>query len=64
MDAISTLVTSAPLAVFMLILAWIGKGRFDSLERQIVELRSEVRADIAALRSDLLHVALARRETD
>jgi hypothetical protein len=56
MENITTpIVTGALLALFTAIQAWINKGRFDRLENEI-----------AALRSDLLHVALAgsRRRDD
>jgi hypothetical protein len=48
MDLLTPILTGALLALFTGIQAWINKGRFDRLE-----------SEIAALRSDLLQVALA-----
>jgi hypothetical protein len=61
MDLMTGLVAGALLALFTGIQTWITKGRFDGIERRLDHLSTE----IAALRSDLLQVALAatgRRE--
>ncbi|MEX2394899.1 MAG: hypothetical protein WD826_10520 [Actinomycetota bacterium] len=57
MDLTTPLLNGAVLGVFTVILAWLGKARFDSLEKRL----DDVRADLAQMRSDLLHVALASR---
>jgi hypothetical protein len=69
MDISTPLLNGAMLALFTAILAWLGKARFDALERRMdsfdrrmdgVERRlDQVSAEIAQLRSDLLRVALA-----
>ena len=62
MDITTPVVSGALLALFTVIQTWINKGRFDALQRQ----NEHLSAEIAALRSDLLQVALAatgRRET-
>jgi len=75
MDITAPLLNGAMLALFTLILAWLGKARFDALERRIDRLEASVdrrfeavdrrldslAADIAQLRSDLLQVVLAER---
>ncbi len=48
MDYLTPVVTGALLALFSGIQYWINKGRFDSIERSIEQLRS-----------DILRVALA-----
>ena len=48
MDLLTPIITGSLLAFFTAIQAWINKGRFDRLG-----------SEIAALRSDLLQVALA-----
>ncbi len=69
MDITASLLNGAVLALFTAILAWLGKLRFDSLERRMDRMderidRIEDRLDqlvteIAHIRSDLLQVALA-----
>jgi hypothetical protein len=73
MDLTTPLILGALLAVFTAIQTWINKGRFDTLERgqdalarrmdaheQSNELRfQQLASEIAGLRSDLTHVALA-----
>lgn len=73
MDVLTPVVVGVLLALFTAIQAWINKGRFDALDErmdglkrrvdaleQAMERRFEqVFAEIAALRSDLLQVALA-----
>jgi hypothetical protein len=58
------LITGALLAVFTAIQAWINKGRIDALERRVDRGFEQLGAEIASLRSDLLHVALDRRRDD
>ena len=55
MDVLTPVITGALLAVFTVVLTVLGKSQFDALRREISELRSEV----AVMRSDLTHVALA-----
>jgi hypothetical protein len=50
MDIYTPVVTGAVLALFTIIQTWINKGRFDRIE-----------SELAALRSDLLQVALATK---
>ena len=68
MDAqiFTTVATGAMLAMLAAILAWQGKGRLDTIERHLEQVRSElgsqidsVRSEMAVMRSDLTHVALA-----
>lgn len=66
MDLLTPVVTGVLLAAFTLIQTWINKGRFDALDgrmdahEQSNERRFEhLASEIAALRSDLLQVALA-----
>lgn len=73
MDALTPVVTGVLLAVFTVVLTWLGKGRFDRLEREMASLKAEmlamrsefrqenaaVRSDLTAVRSDLTMVALA-----
>ena len=73
MDLMTPLVTGGLLALFTLIVTWLGKGRFETLERQVdalarqndqvrsdmAALRSEMNAHIDSLRSDILSIALA-----
>lgn len=66
MDVITTVVVGALLTLFTAIQTWINNGRFNALERRMDahEQSNERRfeqliAEIAALRSDLLQVALA-----
>jgi hypothetical protein len=69
MDAVTTpLLNGAILALFTVILAWLGKARFDALDRRMDTIESrmdgmerrleQIATDIAQLRSDLLQVAL------
>lgn len=66
MDLITPLVTGVLLAVFTGLQTWINVGRFgrvdsrlDQLASEIATLRSETRAELASVRSDLMQVALA-----
>jgi len=57
---IGPLFGGALLVVFTAIQTWINKGRFDAMDRRF----DRVEAEIAALRSDLLQVALSTRRED
>ncbi len=73
MEVVSTAINAAVVATVGLILAWLGKGRFEAIERRFaaqeqridrLEERLEQRMDafqasLDALRSDLTQVALA-----
>jgi hypothetical protein len=73
MDVAGTVITTAVMAAVGLVLAWLGKGRFESIDRRIdrLEQRLEHRIDsvqlrvdslqtsVDAMRSDLTQVALA-----
>lgn len=69
MDITTPLSNGAMLALFTVILVWLGKGRFDALERRMDGLErridgigrrvDQLAAELAQLRSDLLQVALA-----
>jgi len=73
MEVVSTAINAAVVATVGLILAWLGKGRFEAIERRYaaqeqridrLEERLEQRMDafqasLDALRSDLTQVALA-----
>jgi hypothetical protein len=66
MEAVSTAINAAVVATVGLILAWLGKGRFEAQDRRIdrMEERLERRMDalqasVEAMRSDLTQVALA-----
>jgi hypothetical protein len=63
---LSTVVNAAVVGVVGLVLAWLGKGRFEAMDRRIdrLEERLEARMDafqasLDAMRSDLTQVALA-----
>jgi hypothetical protein len=60
MDAVSTVINASVVAVVGLILAWLGKGRFEAQDQRIARLeeRLEGRMDglderMESLRSDL-----------
>jgi hypothetical protein len=55
MELLTVVFGGVLLALFTAIQTWINRGRFDALERRFELLTGE----IAALRSDLLQVALA-----
>jgi hypothetical protein len=73
MEVVGTLVNAAVVAAVGVILAWLGKGkfeaqdrRFDSLDRRIDRLEERLdhridglAASVEAMRSDLTQVALA-----
>lgn len=71
MDVLTPVVVGALLALFTGIQTWITKGRFDEIDRrfdqvdkrfeQVDKRIEQLAADVAALRSDLLHVALSSR---
>jgi hypothetical protein len=72
-DLVATLVNAVVVATVGLLVAWMGKGRFDALDKRIDALEQridhfEVQVDsrfarlegqVDALRSDLTRVALA-----
>ena len=55
MDAYTPLINGALLAVFTFALAWLGKGRFDAMNRRFDRLEGEV----AELRSMIMQIAIA-----
>ena len=66
MDLVAASVNAAVIAIVGIVLAWLGKGRFDGLDRRIdrMEGRLDGRIDrlqssMDAMRSDLTQVALA-----
>ncbi|HEV8421536.1 MAG TPA: hypothetical protein VGR13_09300 [Actinomycetota bacterium] len=73
MEVVSTAINAAVVATVGLILAWLGKGRFETIDRRFeaqdrridqLEERLERRMDalqasVDAMRSDLTQVALA-----
>lgn len=66
MELLGTAVNALVVAAVGLILAWMGKGRFDALERRVdgvedrlAERIGRVEGQVDALRSDLTQVALA-----
>ncbi len=73
MDVIGTAINAAVVAMVGLILAWLGKGRFESQDRRIDRLDGRIdrfeermehrmdtlQASVDAMRSDLTQVALA-----
>jgi hypothetical protein len=66
MDLIPSIVNAVVVAAVALILAWVGKGRFDALERRMDrhEAQNEARfeamqASMDAMRSDLTQLAIS-----
>jgi outer membrane murein-binding lipoprotein Lpp len=62
MDVVNTFVSAAVVTAGGLLLAWLAKGRFDAVEKQIEALGARIdglQASVDATRSDLTHVALA-----
>lgn len=62
MELVGAVVNATVVTVIGLLLAWLGKGRFDALERRMggVERRLDtMQSSMDALRSDLTQVALA-----
>ena len=73
MDLVPSIINAAVVAAVGLILAWLGKGRLDALDRRLdrmderldrridgLEQRMEAfQASLDAMRSDLTQVALA-----
>ncbi len=62
MELVGTVVNAAVVTALGFVLAWLGKGRFDGVERRMegFERRLEaMHSSIDALRSDLTQVALA-----
>jgi hypothetical protein len=66
MDLLAASINAAVIAIDGIAVAWLGKGRFDDLDRKIdrmeTRLRSRIdglRSSMDAMRSDLTQVALA-----
>lgn len=66
MDVLGTVINAVVVSVVALVLAWLGKGRFDAAERRVDRLEERLQAQIDTLRasldtmrSDLTQVALA-----
>jgi hypothetical protein len=59
MELASTAINAAVMTAIGLVLAWLGKARFDALERRMDRLEASVNGSLNALRSDLTQVALA-----
>jgi hypothetical protein len=66
MDLIHAAVTSPVTLIIGLVVAWLGKGRFDAQDRRIERLEERierridaVRASVDAMRPDLTQVARA-----
>jgi hypothetical protein len=66
MELVGTAINAAVVAAVGIVLAWLGKGKFDSQDRRMdrLEERLEHRIDalqasVDAMRSDLTQVALA-----
>lgn len=55
MQLIAVAINALVVAIVGLLVAWMGKGRFDAIEDRIARLETHV----DALRSDLTQVALA-----
>jgi hypothetical protein len=69
MELLSTVVNAAVVGVVGLTLAWLGKGRFEAIDRRFEALDNRIdrldtrmdafQASVDAMRSDLTQVALA-----
>jgi hypothetical protein len=73
MEIAGTVINAAVVAAIGLLLAWLGKGRFDAQDRRIEQLETRLdqgisrfdhridvlQASVDAMRSDLTQVALA-----
>jgi len=62
MELVGTVVNAAVVTALGFVLAWLGKGRFDAIERRMegFERRLEaMQSSIDALRSDVTQIALA-----
>jgi hypothetical protein len=65
-DLLAASINPAVIAIVGIVLAWLGKGRFDALDRRIDRMEERLdgwidglRSSMDALRSDLTQVALA-----
>jgi hypothetical protein len=65
-DIVATGINALVVAAVGLLIAWMGKGRFDSLDQRIARLEAQfdsrfarLESQVDALRSDLIGVALA-----
>lgn len=66
MEVAGTAINAAVVAAVGLILAWLGKGRFEAMDRRMERLEERLehridslQASVDAMRSDLTQVALA-----
>lgn len=66
MELVGTAINAAVVAGGGLVLAWLGKGRFDAIDRRFERLEERLehrmdtfQASVDAARSDLTQVALA-----
>jgi hypothetical protein len=69
MEIAGTVINAAVVAIVGLVVAWLGKGRFDAQDRRIDQLDQRIdrldhridglQASMDAMRSDLTQVALA-----
>ena len=62
MDLVASVNNAAVVALVGLILAWLGKGRFEAQDRRMDRLQQRMdafQASLDAMRSDLTQVALA-----
>jgi len=62
MDLVASVINAAVVALVGLILAWLGKGRFEAQDRRMDRLEQRMdafQASLDAMRSDLTQVALA-----
>lgn len=59
MEILGTAVNAVVVGIVGLVLAWLGKSRFDALDRRIDRLEERLDGSISSLRSDLTQVALA-----
>lgn len=66
MELLGTAINAAVVAAVGLVLAWLGKGRFEAVDRRFERLEERLehridalQASVDAMRSDLTQVALA-----
>jgi hypothetical protein len=69
MEIAGTVINAAVVAIVGLVVAWLGKGRFDAQDRRIDQLDQRIdrldhrmdglQSSLDAMRSDLTQVALA-----
>jgi hypothetical protein len=58
MELVLAALNGAFVLVMTLVLTWYIRDRFGEVNQEIRELRAETREDIAAIRSDLMHIVL------